>query len=137
MQAHGDVVRGSFAPRPAQVEILAYDELKDAGERGFERRNIHLSVALRGMPVTHLEQRSASVDRNIKRRPGYQFLVVQIAGVEPRWSAADAARRLRWRDAHASKERPQRNFDPIGKTRHHAVTVEWNDLGPRIRKFIR
>jgi hypothetical protein len=137
MQAHGDVVRGRFAPRPTQVEIFAHDELKNACQRGFERRDIHLSVTLRGMSVAHFEQRAARLDRDVERRAGDQFLVVQVASVEPRRSAADAARSLRRRDAHTPKERPQRNLDPIGKVRYHAVPVEWDDFDSRVRKFIR
>src|ERR1043166_8399507 len=77
------------------------------------------------------------MDWNVQRRTRDQLLVVQVAGVETRWSAADAARSLRRRDAHTSKEWPQRNFDPVRKMRHHAVAVERDDLHARIRKLIR
>ena len=58
------------------MEVFAHYKLKNACERGFERGDIYLSVTLRGVPIAHLEKRTARLHRDIERRAGDQFLVV-------------------------------------------------------------
>ena len=89
------------------------------------------------MAVADLEQRAGRVHGNVERGSRDQFLVVEIARVDPRRRAADAAIRLRRRHAHAAEERPERNLDAIGESPDHALAVERNDLDPRVRKIIR
>src|SRR5437588_6165041 len=57
--------------------------------------------------------------------------------MNPRRRAAGAARNVRWRNADAPKEWPQRNLDPIGKVRDHSLLVERNDAHLRVRKILR
>src|SRR5579872_5443556 len=118
------------------MQVLAHNELKSAHERRFERRDIHLAIALSGMAVAHLEQSAACLDRNIERSSGDHLLVIEIAGMKPGWSAADAAGGFGRRYTHASEKGTQRNLDAIGEARHHALAVQGDDFEPRIRKFI-
>src|SRR5579862_453752 len=71
-----------------------------------------------------------------KRRSFHHFAIVDVAGVDPRRSAADPAIYLRWSYAHAAEEGLDRNLDGIAEVRQHASPVEWNDLGPLIRELV-
>ena len=57
MHPHRDVVRGRLGARPAQMHVLAHDELERADQRGLERRDNHLAVTLRRVSIADLELR--------------------------------------------------------------------------------
>jgi len=92
--------------------------------------------SLARMTVANLEQRARRVHRNEQRRSRDKFLVIQIARMNPRRRAADAARCFWWRDAHASEKRPQGYFDVVREPGHHTTLIERDDLHARVRKFI-
>ena len=57
--------------------------------------------------------------------------------MNPRWAAADAACGRGWSNPHDPEERPKRNLDPIGESRHFPGQNEWRQLEMRIREVIR
>src|SRR5438132_1482281 len=75
--------------------------------------------------------------RNEKRRARHQFFVVEIARMNPRRRARDAARNVRWRHTDAAKEWMKRYLDPVRKVRDHSFLVERNDAHLRVRKVLR
>src|ERR1700733_3703271 len=74
--------------------------------------------------------------RNKERGAFHHFVIIDVTGVDPGRSAADAARNLGWRHAHAAEERLDWNLDRITKSRQHASPVEWNDLDPLVRELV-
>src|SRR5580700_6179144 len=73
---------------------------------------------------------------NEKRGSGYQFLVIEIAGVNPRRSAIHFARGW-WRsDAHAAEERFERKLNARSEGPDFARSVQGNDLHPGTLEFI-
>src|SRR4051812_11738547 len=107
MQAHDDVVGRRLGARPAELHVLSDCEAEGAVERSLEGGDVYLSVALSGVSVTDFEERSFHVHGNVEGGARDQFLVVEIAGVNPRRRTVDAPIREGRRDAHAPKERPQ------------------------------
>src|SRR5579863_8975963 len=88
------------------------------------------------MAVARLEERARRVDGNKERGALDQFLVVQVPGVHPRRSAADAPG-ASWRsDAHASEKWVQRNLDAIGESRVHALLIQRNGPDALVRKIL-
>jgi len=57
--------------------------------------------------------------------------------MNPRWAAADAACGRGWSNPHDPEERPKRNLDPIGESRHFPGQNEWRQLEMRIREVTR
>ena len=80
---------------------------KPAAQRGLDRRLIDLAIALRGVAVADLEQRTGGEDRDVERAAGDELAVIEVAGVATRRDAADAACLCRRRDADAAVERAQ------------------------------
>src|SRR5262245_43466356 len=89
------------------------------------------------MAIADFKERSPGVDRDEKRRAGNEFLVVEIAGMNPWRRAIDRAHRPRWRDAHAAKEWTQRDLHAVGELAHHSRRVEANDLRAAVREILR
>src|ERR1043166_4899980 len=128
---------GCFGTRPAQPLLFAHRETEHTSEHRLERGQADLAVTLSGMRVSHREQRAARVHWNVQRGPGHQFLVVQVAGVDPRRRTADTAQRFRRRYTHTSEERAQRDLDTRCEASDHALLVEWDDLAVFVRKLFR
>src|SRR5690348_12826545 len=114
------------------MHVLAHDEPETAGERGLEGRDVDLSVALPRVPVTDLEQRTGSPHGDVERRARDELLVIEIAGVNARWRAADPSHGAGWRVADAPEKGTQRQLDSGGEVRDHLLLVERNDLGARV-----
>jgi hypothetical protein len=120
-------MRGRFRARPRQRHAFAYRQLHPTAQRGFNRGLVDLAVALRRVAVANLEQRAGHMHGNEQRRPGHELLVIEIAGVNVRRIAADAAPRRRRRDPHAPEKRPQGNFNPRRKMPDHPLAVHADD----------
>src|SRR6266852_3941615 len=88
-------MRRRLGARPAQLHVLANYQLKSADQRSFHRGDVDLAIALSGVSVTGEKQRAFRMHGNEKRRARNQFLVVQVAGMDPRRPAADASRNIR------------------------------------------
>src|SRR5690242_12370184 len=137
MQAHRDVVRGRLGARPAQVHILTHDKLERARQRGLHRGDVDLAVALSRMAVADLKQRAPGMNGNVQRSARNEILVVQIAGVDPRRSAADSPVAVWGRYTHASEKWPKRYLDQIRETGQHPLAIERDNLRPGVRKIVR
>src|ERR1700723_3306891 len=133
---HADVMGGSFGSWPQQMLVLVDDKLKSASQEGLERGDVDLAVALGGVPVAHLKERSLDMHRYVQRRSGNQLLVIHIARMHPWRTAVDAAGRFRRRDAHAPEERMQRNLDSRSKLPDHLLPIQRNDLGSPVRIIV-
>src|SRR6266436_2798584 len=103
------------------MDIFASDKLKFAGQRGFQGRDIHFTIALPRVTVADREKGAFRVNRNEKRGAGDQLLVVEIARMDAGRSTANSACRIGWRDAHAAEERAQRDFNSLTKAGDHAL----------------
>jgi hypothetical protein len=88
--------------------------LKGSGEKRLHGGDVDFAVALAGVAVADLKERSFGVDGKEERRAGNQLLVVHVAGVHPRRRAIDPAGRLGRSDAHAAEERMKRNLESPG-----------------------
>src|ERR1700674_1182303 len=74
---------------------------------------------------------------NVERCARDEVLVVNIPGVNPRRSAADAARDLGRSDTHAAEKRMQRNLNAGSEARDHALFIERNNFYFWIRIIFR
>ena len=86
-----------FAAGPFQFHVLAHGELQLATETGLDSRLVNLAIALRGMTVAGLKERTGNMNRNVERSASHQFLVVKIACMNVGRITADAAPRWRRR----------------------------------------
>src|SRR5579871_945146 len=136
VHAHSDVVGGGFAAGPAQMQVFAHDELKRADEGSFECGDVNLAIALAGVAVANFKERAGRIDGNEKRGSGDELFVVEIAGVEPGRSAADASGGFGRSNTHAAEEGADGNLDVLGKMRDHLLAIERNDLHTRVGKLV-
>jgi len=65
VEAHGDVGGGGFTAGPEEMLIFVDDELKGAGELGFEGGDVDFAVALSGVAVADFEVGTFGVDGDI------------------------------------------------------------------------
>src|SRR5437868_6472180 len=112
------------------------DELKGAGERGFERGDIDLAIALAGVTVTNLKECAGRMHGDEERGAGHEFLVIEVARVDSGRGTVHLASRLGRGDAHASEKRLQRQIDSISKVTDRALAVERDDFRLPLRKDI-
>ena len=68
--------------RPALDDFHGNVELP---ERGLNSREVHLAVALRGMPVARPQQSTLHEHRHEKGGPGRELADIHIASVTARW----------------------------------------------------
>ena len=127
---------GGLSPWPYEVHVFAHDELESPGEGRFHGGDIDFAVALPGMSVTGLEERTGCMDGKVESGPGDQFFVVQIAAVNPWRTAVNAARGGGRRNAHAAEEWPQGNLDSLVEDADHALTVETDQFGAVVREVV-
>jgi len=86
--------------------------------------------------IANLEQRPARVNRDKKRRPCDQLLIVQVSRVNPWWIAADAPGDIWWGDAHAAEKWVKRNIDSGSKIRDHAFRIQGDGSRSCVRVII-
>lgn len=116
VHAHDDVVRRGFGAGPFEVQVFADDEAEDSGEGGLHGGDVDFAVSLSGVAVADFEERSFGVDRDVEGAAGDEFLVIEVAGVEPRRGAGDLAGVGRRCDAHAAEERGGAGFRCRGRS---------------------
>ena len=125
---HGNPVSWCFAARPRKVHILPHDYLECANQRSLKCRNIDFTISLTCVSVTDLEERTACEDGNVKSRTRYEFLVVQIAGVNTGRRATEPSERCGRSHTDAAKEWVKRNIDSIREVREHKPDLLTLDL---------
>ena len=76
VEAHRDIGIGRLGAGIGGALALVQDELEGAGQRGLQRGDVDLAIALRGMTVAGLEQGALRMDRQEQGRAGDQRLVV-------------------------------------------------------------
>jgi hypothetical protein len=141
VEAHGDVVGGGFAAGPEEalgVIGLRFvnDELKGAGELGFESGDVDFAVALAGMAVACFEEGAFGVDGDEEGCAGDHLFVVDVAGVHPGRSGVVLACGLRGRDAHAAEEGMKRDVDAGGEVADHLFAVQRNEAGVAVGEVV-
>src|SRR5690242_3905704 len=95
-------------------------------------------MALRRMGIAGREQRTWRMDRQIQRRAGAEVLVVDIAGVDARRSAADAAHGAGRRDAHGAEEWAiERHHHAARNLRGLGRAIDGNDALPKGGELLR
>ena len=104
---------------------------------GLDGGKIDLALALRAVPVARREQSARHMHGHIEDRAGAEVLVVDVAGVDSRRPAADAAHHGGRREAHGAEERmierhhhAGRDFGGLG------LPVDRNDALPETREFV-
>ena len=141
VEAHGNIGRRSFGPRPEQMFFgglaLMDDELKGAREEGLKGCDVDFSVALAGMAVAGFKESAAGVDRVEDDRAGGKLLVVHVAAMHPGRRGVPFAGGFRRRDPDGPEEGMQRDGNAGGKCSGHPGTIERDDLGAAIGEVIR
>src|SRR5215469_6821893 len=66
--------------------------------------------------------------RHVKGASRDEFFVIHVPGTNSRRGTIDTSIRLRGRDPHAAEKWTQRNLNSRGKVRHHAFSVQRDDL---------
>src|SRR5258708_30660098 len=112
------------------------DELKVADQRGLDSRDIHLPIALGGMTISDFKQGAFHMHRDKKGRTCNQFLVVQVAGIDPWRSAVPTAHFLGRSHSCAAKKGMQGDVDPIGKVADHFFPVKRDDPNLPVKDLI-
>jgi hypothetical protein len=133
VEAHGDVLGGGFAAGPEEAvgvveAAFVDDELKGAGELGFEGGDVDFAVALAGVAVADFEVGSFGVDGDEEGGAGDHLLVVDVAGVHPGWGGVVFAT-LGGGDAHAAEEGVEGDVDAGSEVADHLGAVERDDAG--------
>src|SRR2546430_146508 len=85
---------------------------------------------------------------DLKKRPFYknriedgcsrhQFLVIEVAAMDPRWGAVPATGFFWRRDAETAEKRMQGNIDAVGPMGNHFLCVERNDPHLPVEDLVR
>ena len=61
------------------MPIFVNHEPERAGEERLKRRDINLSIALDGVPISNLEQSPLCMDWNEQLGAGHQFFIVHVS----------------------------------------------------------
>ena len=111
-------------------------KLESPRQARLQRRPADFAVALGGVPVASREQGALVPDREIDRRPGDQFLVVEIAAVLARLDRRDAPVLGLRRHPEVAEEGAERQIASPGQPPDHRCVVEWDVNVPGEGKFI-
>src|SRR5882724_1386661 len=135
--SHRDDVRGGLGSWPVQGFTFVDDELQLPDEGGLDGGDVDFPVALGSMAVADLEQRSFYENWVIDSSAGDEFLVIQVAAMDPWWGAVPATGFL-WRGyAQAAEKRMQGDlysFRPVGD---HFFCIQLDDLHLAVEDLVR
>src|SRR5882757_4512884 len=113
------------------------DELEFPDEGGFDGGDVYFAVALGRMAVANLEKRAFYEYGIVDGGAGYEFLVIEVAAVDPWWGAVPATG-IFWRGyAEAAEEGMEGDLDAFGPVADHFFCVEGDDSRFPIEYFIR
>src|SRR5260370_40914617 len=93
------------------MHIFMHRQLECADQRRFHRGDVYFAVALTGVAVPYLQQRSGSMPGKKKRRSGVQLFIVDISAKSPCRSADNPAIPLRLLPAYTTNTCTPRNND--------------------------
>src|SRR5260370_30975300 len=112
------------------MHIFMDRQLECADQRRFHRGDVYFAVALTGVAVPYLQQRSGSMHGKKKRRSGDEFFIVDISAMDPWRRAADPPSQFRRRHAYTSKKGSPRNIDSGAASSDSAFVVQRNNFYP-------
>src|SRR5215831_19127435 len=75
--------------------------------------------------------------RHVKGTSGDEFFVIHVPGMNARRSTVDFSVRLGGRDPHAAKKWMERNLNSRREFRHHALSVQRDDLDLAVGEILR
>src|SRR5215831_3120974 len=74
--------------------------------------------------------------RHVKSASGNEFFVIHVSGMNSGRGTVDFSIRLRRRDPHAAEKWTHRNLNSRCKIRHHAFSVQRDDLDLAVREIL-
>ena len=123
--------------RPLELHVLQHvDGDPHLLVGGFERGEVDLAVALRGVRIAGPQQRALDKHGDVERRAFGEIANVEVAGVAARRHRA-VLPGLRARDAYGAWERRQRNLDSRRELCDLAIEVEVEVLDLTVGKLAR